>query len=280
VGVNRCFIFGSKLIDMKKLFVAGICLLMITALQAQQKEGKVIYERTMQMQIKINDERLEQMMPKSRTDKFEMSFGNNQSLYKHVDDDDQTDEVGGNGMQIKMVGPGMDDIIYCNYDNSIRTEQRELMGKKFLVSDSIRKLNWKLGDDTKTIAGYNCRKATAQRFGKRMTMNMDNGVMEKKEINDTTNIVAWFTTDIPVSAGPEVPGQLPGLILALDMNDGRMTYVATSVTPKVDLASIKEPTKGKKVTQTDITAERNKMMDEMQKNNMGGPGQRVIRVQN
>ena len=174
----------------------------------------------------------------------------------------------------------MDDIIYCNFDRSGKVEQRELFGKKFLVSDSIRKLNWKLGDDTKTIAGYNCRKAVAQRYGKRTTMNMDNGVMEKKEINDTTNIVAWFTMDIPVSAGPEVPGQLPGLIVALDMNDGRMTYIATSVSQKVDLAAIKEPGKGKKVSPEEFNTERNKMMDEMQKNNQGGNGRNVIRIQN
>ena len=266
---------------MKKIFLAATAIMTITGLYAQQKEGKVTYERTMQMQIRINDDdHIASMMPKSRTDKFEMSFGNNQSLYKHIEEDQQ-DEFGGNGMQIRMVGPGMDDIIYCNYDKGAKVEQRELFGKKFLVADSIRKLNWKLSDDTKTIAGFNCRKATAQRMGKRMSMNINNGVMEKKEINDTTNIVAWFTTDIPVSAGPEVPGQLPGLILALDMNDGRMTYVATSVVAKVDLASIKEPTKGKKVTPDEFNTERNNMMDEMQKNNQGGgPGQRMIRITN
>ena len=262
---------------MKKILLAASALMMISSLNAQQKEGKVVYERTMQMQIQINDnDQISNMMPKSRTDKFEMSFGNNQSIYKHVDEEQQ-DEFGGNGMQIRMVGPGMDDIIYCNFDNSIRTEQREVMGKKFLVTDTIRKLNWKLTEDTKTIAGYNCRKATAQRIGKRMQMNINNGVMEKKEINDTTNIVAWFTMDIPVSAGPEVAGQLPGLILALDMNDGRMTYVATSVSAKADVAAIKAPTKGKAVTSDEFTVERNKMMDEMMKNNQGGgPGQRVI----
>ena len=49
-----------------------------------------------------------------------------------------------------------------------------------------------------------------------MMMTMDNGKMERKEIDDTSIIVAWFTTDIPVSAGPEVQGQLPGLILGLE----------------------------------------------------------------
>ena len=266
---------------MKKIFLAGAALLFISQLQAQQKEGKVIYERTMQMQIHISDnDQVQQMLPKTRTDKFELNFGNNQSLWKHVEEEDNNNEVSEGGMQIKMAVTGMDDITYCDFEKASKTEQREMLGKKFIISDSIRKLNWKLSDESKTILGYTCHKATAQRFGKRMMMNMDNGKMERKEVNDTSNMVAWYTTDIPVPAGPEVQGQLPGLILALDMNDGRMVYVATSIFSKTDVALIKEPTKGKKVTPVEFTVERNKMMEEMQKNNQGGNGNRVIRIQN
>ena len=89
--------------------------------------------------------------------------------------------------------------------------------------------------------------------------------------------IAWFTADIPVPAGPEVQGQLPGLILALDMNNGRMVYKAVEISTKADLASIKEPVKGKKVTPAEFTEERNKMMDEMQKNNQGGGNRIIIR---
>jgi GLPGLI family protein len=151
-----------------------------------------------------------------------------------------------------------------------------MFDKKFIIEDSIQKLNWKLTGETQTIMGHVCQKATAQRTGRRMQMTMENGKMERKEINDTTRIVAWFTTDIPVPAGPEVQGQLPGLILALDMNDGRMVYKAVEISSKVDLASIKEPSKGKKLTPDEFTSERNKMLDEMQRNNQGNGGNRVI----
>jgi GLPGLI family protein len=110
-----------------------------------------------------------------------------------------------------------------------------------------------------------------------MQMTMDNGKMERKEITDTSMIVAWFTTDMPVPAGPEVQGQLPGLILALDINNGRMVYKALEISAKADVASIKEPTKGKKVTPAEFSEERNKMMDEMQKNNQGGGNRIIIR---
>jgi GLPGLI family protein len=69
---------------------------------------------------------------------------------------------------------------------------------------------------------------------------------------------------------------LPGLILALDMNDGRMVYKAIEISSKFDLALIKEPTKGKKVTPDEFNGERNKMMDEMQRNHQGNGGNRII----
>jgi GLPGLI family protein len=120
-------------------------------------------------------------------------------------------------------------------------------------------------------------KATATSVRVRTTMNMDNGKMERKEIQDTSNIVAWFTTSIPVSAGPaEYQGQLPGLILEMDIKDGTQTFVATGITQKADYASIKEPTGKKRYTSEEFKKERDKMLKEMEQNNMGG--QRIIRM--
>jgi GLPGLI family protein len=264
---------------MKNTCLALIALLTIQTVTAQQKEGMVTYERTMQMQFRIQDnEHMEQMLPKTRMDKFELSFGNNQSLWKHADEEVVPDEASSGGMRINMNGPGMDDITWCNFDAARKTEQRSMFDKKFLVADSIKKLNWKITGETKTILGHVCQQAIAQRFGKRTMMNINNGVMERKETNDTSNMVAWFTTDIPVSAGPEVQGQLPGLILALDMNDGRMVYKALEISAKVNLASIKEPSKGKKVTPEEFRTETQKMMEEMQKNQ--GGGRTMIRIAN
>jgi GLPGLI family protein len=261
---------------MRKLLLVSLAVLSANVLTAQQREGKVIYDRTMQMDLRINDnDEVSQMLPRTRTDKFELTFGNNQSIWKHVDEMEDNDEFGGNGVQIRMVGPGQNDIVYYDFTNSKKVEQREMFDKKFIVADSIRKLNWKLTGETQTILGHVCQKATAQNIATRMQMTMDNGKMERKEVTDTSRIIAWFTADIPVPAGPEVQGQLPGLIMALDMNNGRMVYKAIEISPKADIASIKQPAKGKKVTPAEFNDERNKMMDEMQKNNQGG-GNRII----
>jgi GLPGLI family protein len=156
-------------------------------------------------------------------------------------------------------------------------ELREVFDKKFIIEDSIRPLKWKMAGETKNILGHNCMKATAVNISTRSIMNMDNGKLERKEIQDTATIIAWFATDIPISAGPaEYQGQLPGLILELDVNNGRQTYKAIEISPKADVASIKEPTGKKRYTPEEFRKERDKMMEEMQKNNQGG--QRIIRM--
>ena len=256
---------------MKKIVLISSALMITTLLNAQQKEGKVLYERTIQMHIEVNDnDQLSQMLPKTRTDKFELTFGNNQSLWKHIDDEDNTDELtGGGGMQIKIMTPGQNDVTFCDFNLGKEIEQREVFDKKYIVTDTLQKLNWKLTGETQTIMNHVCQMAIAQKTGKRMEMNIDNGVMSKKEMEDTSNIVAWFTTDIPVAAGPEFPGQLPGLIVALEMNNGQVIYKATEIFPSTDLARIKEPTKGKQVTPDEFKKEQQKLMEEMQKNNEG-----------
>jgi GLPGLI family protein len=113
-----------------------------------------------------------------------------------------------------------------------------------------------------------------------MQMTMENGKMERKQVEDTALILAWFASDIPVSAGPaEFQGQLPGLILEMDVANGRQTFRATEISAKADLAAIKEPTGKKHYTREEFRSEVNKMMEEMQRNN-GGSGNMQFRVRN
>lgn len=255
---------------MKKIIFTGFAFLMITIANAQQKEGKVIYQRTVQMQLRMSDASgAEQEIPRTRTDKFEMNFANGKMMFKQMEEEIQDESFSSGAMMIRTVGGGADDATFCDFEKSRKVESREFFDKKFLIIDSIRRDNWKLGEETKTILNQLCRKATSERIGKRMMMTMENGKMERKEVDDTSTIVAWFTTDIPVPAGPEVQGQLPGLILQLETNNGRTVYTALEISPKADISQIKEPAKGKKVTPDEFTKERNKMMDEMQRNNQG-----------
>jgi GLPGLI family protein len=191
---------------MKKNLLAACGLSLIAFIvQAQQKEGKVFYERTSQLQIRFAgmNEEMERQIPQTRVDKFELTFANNQSLWKQAEQENQDDgSFGGGGMQINIVAAGSDDVLYTNFDAAKKVELRVMFDKKFIVEDSIRPLKWKMSEETKTILNHLCRKATSVRYSKRMMMNMDNGKMERKEVDDTSNIVAWFTTDIPVLCRP------------------------------------------------------------------------------
>jgi GLPGLI family protein len=266
---------------MKRIFTMTVAMLAMILSQAQQKEGKVTYQRTAQMQISFSgmNEEMQRMIPKSRTDKFELGFGNNQSLWRQADQEND-DETGfgseGGGFQIRAAGGGSNEVVYTNFETGKKVERREIFDKTFIVDDSTHPLKWKMTGETKNILGHNCMKATATQISQRMQMVMDNGKMERKAVSDTSNIIAWFASDIPVPAGPaEFQGQLPGLILEMDINNGRQTFKAVDISLKVDLATIKEPQGKKHYTPEEFRKEREKMMEEMQRN-MGGGNRRII----
>ena len=69
---------------------------------------------------------------------------------------------------------------------------------------------------------------------------------------------------------------LPGLILEMDINNGRQVFKALEISTKADVATIKEPQGKKRYTPDEYRKETEKMMEEMQRNNQGG--NRVIRM--
>jgi GLPGLI family protein len=247
---------------------------------SQLKEGRVIYERTFQLPQRIfaNNPDLAARLPRSRTDQYELLFGNNQSLWQFLPDANSEGDgntFGGGGMVFRFAG-GSNDISYCNLEKGTRVDQREIADKNYVVADSVRKLDWKLTGESKTILNYKAFKATAQRIGTRMQMSMENGEMKRQQVADTSSIIAWFTSDIPISAGPGIyQGQLPGLILEVEENSGQTVFKAVEISPKVSVSKIKEPKDGKKMTAAEFDKERDRVMEEMRKNMPNGMRMRV-----
>ncbi|MBQ8737227.1 MAG: GLPGLI family protein [Bacteroidaceae bacterium] len=76
-------------------------------------------------------------------------------------------------------------------------------------TEPIPKQKWTLTNETQTIIGYECQKATCRFRGR--------------------DFEAWFTTDIPVECGPWKFGGLPGLILKV-YDKGRLyTFEAIGI---------------------------------------------------
>lgn len=101
-------------------------------------------------------------------------------------------------------------VVYSKYYNS----PDYLVLKKFndgdvWVSDTLN-FQFKLFKDFKIVSGYKCQKAT----GKNATGN---------------EIIAWFTEDIPIPAGPANVYGLPGLILEVQSPEKKILYRATSI---------------------------------------------------
>lgn len=274
-----CFTF-EKITAMKKI-VLLVCLTSGLYAGAQMKEGKVVYERTSQIQRRNMSPDVANMLPRERKDNFELLFANNQSLWRTLQTADETNNsfsgtsASGQAMSFTMVRSN--ELIHFNFDTKKRTDQRELFEREYLVEDSIRSLSWKLSEETKTILGHPVRKAMAQRISMRTQTIMENGEMKRQQMPDTAQVVAWFATDIPVSAGPgEFQGQLPGLILELNVDNGRQVFLAVELSPKVKASDIKEPKKGKRLTEQEFAQERNKLTEEMRKNMPAGQTMRFM----
>jgi GLPGLI family protein len=199
--------------------------------------GKVLYEMKINMRRRITDESMKNMVPEFSTTKAELSFSGDESVYQNIkEEEDVRDQAGegGNGNRIVMKFGGGDACIYRNYATGQATEQRQMGPKKYLISDTLRHMNWKLQDDTMTISGHLCKKAIT------------------KDRQDKP-VIAWYTEDIPVSAGPEPFGGLPGLILSLDINQGEVKYSSLAITPASQAKDfVKAPTEGKKITRKEF----------------------------
>lgn len=261
---------------MKRAIFSSILLLTTIAAFSQQKKGTVVYERTAQMNIRMmgmNDD-----VARTRTDKFELLFNGESSLYRRIDEpqEQQAFTQEGGTFRVMMLA-GNDDVVYHNFPQAKRTESREFFDKTFIIEDSVRRGSWKISEETKTILGYTARKATTQRITERTMMIVNDGKTERKPVPDTANITVWYTEAIPVAAGPDYQGQFPGLILEIDVNNGRTTYKAIEVSPKVNEGEIKAPKGKKKYTEAEFAIERDKILEEVRANGGGGGNRTIIR---
>ena len=124
---------------------------------------------------------------------------------------------------------------YIDFESGGITETREFMGRTFLISGDRPTFAWKLGTEQREFLGFMVQKATA--------------------VHEGAEIEAWFTPQIPVQAGPGQYGGLPGLILVLSVDGGRLLYSATEVNLEgLGDVEIAPPTEGDMVTHEEYEA--------------------------
>ena len=224
--------------------------------------GSVIYQQTTKLDIQLEGDAAQfaHAMPKERKSEKVLHFSEETALFEnhHSDDPEEAIDMDGGGtMMIKMVEP--DDKVYTDLENKLQIEQKEFMSRIFLIESDWKKIAWKITGDQKMILEYPCQEAVIEEEGKM--------------------VQAWFTPKISIAAGPGKYGNLPGLILAVDINDGEQIIEAVSIDLKpVDAELLKRPRKGKKVTEEEYHAIVEEKMKEMGAEGGGGGHTIMIKI--
>ena len=210
-----------------------------------QKSGTIVYKESIKLEIDMpeGNEELLKNIPTSQSFDKVLIFNENESIYENKglpQDIDVSHEEDGSEMNIVIKSP--ESKVYLNTKDDTYINSQEFFGRHFLITDKIKKLEWKVLGEQKKVLDYVCIKAEAK--------------------GDDGPIVAWFAPQLAVKNGPNGFVGLPGMILALEQDGGNRTTIASSIDLKaVDPVTLVKPTKGKVVTRDEF----NKMKDEKMK---------------
>ena len=276
---------------MKKIQLVFGLLIALTSIStpatAQMKEGKISYERKINMHRNLPDPQMKSMVPEFRTDKFELIFNESVSLFRSVVDEEAPDPFanagggGGGGMRFNFRMPTAN--TFTDIAKQMQYEERAFFEKEFLIVDSIKQYKWKLSEETKTIAKQLCKKATTMISAPQMRMRISIGgsanntdtTANTPRAPKETELVVWYAENIPVSFGPDSYNGLPGVIMEIDQDNGANVTTAVEVSTKYPKKELVAPTKGEKMNRAQFQENMQKLMQEMQRGGGGMGGMRI-----
>jgi GLPGLI family protein len=275
---------------MKKSIVYVFIFLITGIINAQEFYGEATYMSKTTMDVSSWTEgreispqqkkRFEERMKKMGEKVYVLKFNRNESTYKE-EVELAAPSQGGRGFG-NFMGTAMGGEKYKNLKNGEWIEQRDMMGKTFLIKDSIPALEWKITGETRMIGQYQAIKATASKKNNELDFSSfrrrrGNSPEEKKkdsvdlakgnlenvvEQDPQVEITAWFTPQIPVQHGPAEYAGLPGLILEVSAGNTTLLCSKIVVNPE-DKEEIKPATKGKETTEEEYNALFKEKMKEM-----------------
>ena len=266
----------------------GLMLFLTSISFAQNFQGKAYYFSKTSVDMdswggqKMSEDRKKQIADRMRS-MFEktyiLNFDRVASTYKEEEVLEAPGGQGGFGRWGSSFSAGMQ---YKNIKSQQFLQDQEFFGKQFLITDSLSKLDWKLGTETKQIGQYLCMKATAvktvdefdwrsmrrkpkSKEVKQAEVQKDStvtSVSEGIEIPKQIEVTAWYTPQIPVSQGPGDFWGLPGLIL--EVNTDKTTILCSKIimNPQ-EKVEIKAPEKGDVVSRKEYNETVKKKMEEM-----------------
>ncbi len=257
---------------------------------AQGLTGRAYYKSSSQVKISLDSTQMnpDQMaeiqaqLKKQMEKDYILSFTQTESNWK------QAESLGGGpatassgGMTMVINTGSADRVHYRNIADQTFEQEQEMMGKEFLVKDILEPTEWELTGETKKIGKYTAQKATYSKIID--SQRFSTGMTEMENVKDTINITAWFTSEIPVSHGPENYFGLPGLILEVQ-NQGRVLICEKiELNPSSNPVIIEKPKRGKIVSREEFRVVQEESMKQMMNQYQGKPGegnQVVIKIGN
>ena len=242
---------------MKLNYIALICLFLSNLVSAQTTKevppitfrGKLTFERKMNVHKQMDEmmkgngganstmaDNFKKQMPKYKTDVFELFFTDKKCLYKPA-----PDGISESKMMMSNI-PSERNIVYTDFQTNQSVAEKKIFEKTYLITDSVKSYKWKITEEFRKIAGFNCRRA-------------------ETIIMDSVYVIAFYTDGILAEGGPEGFNGLPGMILGVVIPRLNLTFFATKVDNYLaEENQIVAPTKGEKVNYKSMDA---KMRDSM-----------------
>lgn len=259
-----------------------VALLFTVFLSFAQKDfqGQAYYQTKTSLDMnfggrQMSEEQKKQIAERMRSSlekTFILTFNQSESFYKEEEKLEAPTQGGGN-MRFRMMGAAGGGEYYKNVKEEKLIQQADLYGKQFLIVDSLPKLNWDMGTESKMIGQYLCFKATAVRKvigGTTMPFGRNNTENQPAAPTEYT-VTAWYTPQIPVSQGPSDYWGLPGLILELHDNNTVILCSKIVINP-AEKEKLKVPSKGKVVTSAEYEKIAQEKEAEMRESSGGRPG--------
>ena len=210
-----------------KIFFSAFTFFLLNNLQAQQFISKAIIEYEVKANIKKTlgnnmwDEMMKENLPTFKTGYYTFTFADNKSVYKfdHWDPAIKVPDF--------LKKSDEENVWYYDYSSGKFDMQKNVYGSNFNVEDSINNLQWKLTNENRIIAGFNCRKAVAKMF-------------------DSVYVFAFYTDEILIPGGPCSINGLPGMILGVTIPRLYTSWIATKVMVNNVNESLIKPVAAKK----------------------------------
>jgi GLPGLI family protein len=108
-------------------------------------------------------------------------------------------------------------VVYTDLEKQQTIQKNMQFDEYYVFADSVKKVKWKIENETRKIAGWDCRKAVGR-------------------IYDSVYVVAFYCPEIIPQGGPEMFTGLPGMILGLAIPRYYTTWFAT----RIEIANIDE----------------------------------------